>query len=115
MSTKLNMSKINQEEVSVWNDMKLALNAHNSYYVRQPFYPHNMDSWEKEHKDLEHQYHEKLKNMISMRVKLEMEAAQTLVMLQHREVNKVKRIANKEKAEITQVVPRRSSRISLRC
>jgi hypothetical protein len=115
MTTKLNMSNINQEEVSVWNDMKLALNAHNSYFVRQPFYPHNMDSWEKEHKDLEHKYHEKLKNMISMRVKLEIEAAQTLVMMKEREDKTVKRIAQKEKAAITQVVPRRSSRISLRC
>jgi len=83
-----------------------------------------MDSWEKDHKELEHEYHEKLKNMISVRVKFEaeenqrekeMEAAQAIIMLQHREEKKVKRIAKKEKVASTPIVPRRSSRISLRC
>jgi len=83
-----------------------------------------MDSWEKEHKELEHEYHKKLKNMISVRVKFEaeenqrekeMEAAQAIIMLQHREEKKVKRIAKKEKVASTPIVPRRSSRISLRC
>ena len=121
MSTKLNMSKINHEELSVWNEMQMALNEHKSYFARKPFYPHNMDSWEKEHKDLEHRYHEKLKNMISVRVKFEMaeiqlenemEAVQTLIMMKNSEEKPVKRIAKKEKVAASTPVLRRSSRIN---
>ena len=49
---------LNFEERGVWNTMKRALKEHNSYNVRQKFYPQNMDSWEKEHKEIEQRYRE---------------------------------------------------------
>ena len=39
--------------------MKLALKAHNSYDVRKEYYPLNMESWEKEHKEIEEGYYDR--------------------------------------------------------
>ena len=125
MTIKLNKSQFNREEVAVWNEMKSALKTHNSYWVRKQFYPHNMDSWENEHKDLEHTYHVKLQNMVLTREKFEkeeiqreteMEVAKSLLLMKKREEYSLKKrkLAEQRKTTNANIVPRRSNRISAR-
>ena len=111
---------LNFEERGVWNTMKRALKEHNSYNVRQKFYPQNMDSWEKEHKEIEQRYRESIHEMVSARMKFdkeekqrenELEAANALLLIKIREDRKNARIENKENRKNTLPL-RRSSRIS---
>ena len=119
MNSKLIMStKLNREERTLWSNMKLALKAHNSYDVRKEYYPLNMESWEKEHKEIEEGYRTQLEEMITTRIEVEaieaeenakQEAANALIMLNKRKTQKRKREEDR-----TDMVPRRSSRISAR-
>jgi len=118
---------LNFEERGVWNTMKRALKEHNSHNVRQKFYPQNMDSWEKEHKEIEQRYREFIYEMVSARMKFdieekqrereekqrenELEAAKALLLIKIREDRKKARSENKENRKNTSPV-RRSSRIS---
>ena len=123
--------KMNFEERGVWNTMKRALKEHNSRNVRQKFYPLNMDSWEKEHKEIEQRYREVIYEMVSARMKFEkeekqreneLEAANALLLIKIREDRKNARTENKETRKKTRsenkenrknTSPlRRSSRIS---
>ena len=98
--------------------MKIALKAHNSYNVRKEYYPLNMESWEKEHKEIEEGYRTQLEEMITLRLENEaikaeenakMEAANALIIMNKRNSQKRKREEDR-----TNMVPRRSSRISAR-
>ena len=126
MNSKLIMStKLNREERTLWSNMKLALKAHNSYDVRKEYYPLNMESWEKEHNEIEEGYRTQLEEMIALRLEIEaieaeenakmeaenakMEAANALIMMNKRKTQKRKREEDK-----SNTVPRRSSRISAR-
>lgn len=119
MNSKLIMStKLNREERTLWSNMKLALKAHNSYHVRKEYYPLNMESWEKEHNEIEEGYRTQLEEMIALRLEIEaieaeenakMEAANALIMMNKRKTQKRKREEDK-----SSTVPRRSSRISAR-
>ena len=118
---------LNFEERGVWNAMKRALKEHNSYNVRQNFYPQNMDSWKKDHKEIEQTYRELIIEMISIRMKFEreekqremeekqreneLEAAKAILLIKMREEVKKARAENKENRKNTLPV-RRSSRIS---
>jgi len=118
-------TKLNREERTLWSNMKLALKAHNSYDVRKEYYPLNMESWEKEHKEIEEGYRTQLEEMITTRIEVEaieaeenakqeaenakQEAANALIMLNKRKTQKRKREEDR-----TDMVPRRSSRISAR-
>ena len=126
MNSKLIMStQLNREERNVWSNMRIALKAHNSYDVRKEYYPLNMESWEKEHKEIEEGYRTQLEEMIALRLEIEaieaeenakmeeenakMEAANALIMMNKRKTQKRKREEDK-----SSTVPRRSSRISAR-
>lgn len=119
MNSKLIMStELNREEKNVWSKMKIALKAHNSYNVRKEYYPLNMESWEKEHKEIEEGYRRQLEEMITTRLEIEaieaeenakLEAANALIMMNKRKARKIKR-----EEEKSNMVPRRSSRISAR-
>jgi hypothetical protein len=109
-------TKLNREERTLWSNMKLALKAHNSYDVRKEYYPLNMESWEKEHNEIEEGYRTQLEEMIALRLEVEaieaeenakMEAANALIMMN-------KRKTQKRKEDKSSTVPRRSSRISAR-
>ena len=119
MNSKLIMSTtMNFEERGVWNTMKRELKSHDSYNVRKQFYPHNMESWENEHNEMEQEYRAQIEEMIKTRVNVEMEetlreneleAANALVTMSKRKVQKRKMTeANKN------TVVRRSSRLSSR-
>ena len=43
--------------------MKDALNKHNSYFVRKQYYPHNMNAWEEEQREIEMEYRIKIKQL----------------------------------------------------
>ena len=113
---------LNFEERGVWNEMKRELKSHNNYRVRKQFYPHNMEAWEKEHKEIEHKYREHIDKMISVRIIQEKEKAQMieeeervemLVVEEKKLLAKMQRAekAKKRKAEAENVTPtRRSSR-----
>jgi hypothetical protein len=101
--------------------MNYALKEHNSYYVRQQYYPHNMESWEKEHNEMEQEYRTQIAEMIKTRVKFEMEethreneleAARALVLLNKRSVQKRKRDERNKSVENVNTVVRRSTRIA---
>ena len=116
MNSKLILStQLNYEERGVWIRMKNALKEHNSYYVRQQYYPLNMENWENKQKEIEQEYRGKLDEMITMRLDFEakeklreneLDAANALVMMNKRKSQKRKREDN------SNTVPRRSSRIS---
>lgn len=105
MSTKQFMNtEMNNDEHMYWNEMKIALRKHNSYTVRKAFYPHNMDAWENEHREIEKSYRINLNEMISKRRQFEMEeeqreneklAADALLLLKKREEKKNLKIAKK--------------------
>ena len=122
MNPKLIMSTtMNFDERGVWNKMKSELNSHNSYNVRKQYYPHNMESWEKEHNEMEQEYRAQIEEMIKTRVNFDMEetlreneleAASALVMLNKRSVQKRKREDRKKSVENVNTVMRRSTRIA---
>ena len=117
MNSKLILStKLNYEERSVWSMMTNTLKEHNSYYVRQQYYPLNMENWENKKKEIEQEYRGKLEEMITMRLAFEAEeklredeldAAKALVMMNKRKSQKRKRSEDN-----SNTVLRRSSRIS---
>ncbi len=122
MNPKLIMSTtMNFDERGVWNKMKSELKHHNSYNVRKQYYPHNMESWEDEHNEMEQEYRAQIEEMIKTRVKFEMEetlreneleAASALVMLNNRSVQKRKREERKKTEVNVNTVMRRSTRIA---
>ena len=117
MNSKLILStKLNYEERSVWSMMTNTLKEHNSYYVRQQYYPLNMENWENKKKEIEQEYRGKLEEMITMRLAFEakeklredeLDAAKALVMMNKRKSQKRKRAEDN-----SNTVLRRSSRIS---
>ena len=115
-SAKIMSTSLNNEERGLWSTMRKALNDHNSYFVRQSYYPHNMESWEKEYKEIEQYYRGQLEEMVKMRLVFEkneiyqadkLEAANALVMMSKRKGQKRKRMEDN-----SNIVPRRSSRLS---
>ena len=117
-STLIMSTQLNREERNVWSNMRIALKSHNSYDVRKEYYPLNMESWEKEHKEIEEGYRTQLEEMITTRLEIEaieaeenakMEAANALIMMNKRKTQKRKREEDK-----SNTVPRRSSRIIAR-
>ena len=109
-------TSLNKEERGLWSNMQEALKDHNSYFVRQSYYPHNMESWANEYKEIEQEYRGQLEEMVKSRLVVEnketyqadeLEAANALVMMSKRKGQKRKRTeAN------SNIVPRRSSRLS---
>jgi hypothetical protein len=80
-----------------------------------------MESWEKEHNEMEQEYRTQIAEMIKTRVKFEMEethreneleAARALVLLNKRSVQKRKRDERNKSVENVNTVVRRSTRIA---
>ena len=116
-SAKIMSTSLNKEERGLWSKMQKALNDHNSYYVRQSYYPHNMEKWENEYKEIEQNYRGQIEEMVKCRVVFEknekyreneLEAANALVMMskQNGQKRKIPHQDNENRAV------RRSSRLS---
>lgn len=111
----------NKTELMIWIDMQRELRDHRSYFVRKKFYPHNMDEWQKEHREIEQKYRKELlslKREQDKNKKIEKQqqeqrdindAADALLMLR-----KSKRVQKQKKKIIKNevVTLRRSSRIA---
>jgi agmatine/peptidylarginine deiminase len=115
-SAKIMSTSLNNEERGLWSKMQEALKDHNSYFVRQSYYPHNMESWEKEYKEIEQEYRGQLEEMVKSRLVFEkketyqadeLEAANALVTMSQIKVQKRKRTEANENRAV-----RRSSRLS---
>jgi antirestriction protein ArdC len=104
---------MNHDERECWRDMKKALATHNSFRVRQKFYPHNMDTWDKEHRKIESFYRTKLNEMLTTRLEAKKAHAEKDI---EREVTRKKRaserIAVKLQAALNAANVRRSTRIA---
>jgi hypothetical protein len=117
-SAKIMSTSLNKEERGLWSKMQESLKDHNSYFVRQSYYPHNMESWEKEYKEIEQEYRGQIDEMVKRRLVLEknekyredeLEAANALVMMSKTTGQKRKR--KRTEANSNRAV-RRSSRLS---
>jgi hypothetical protein len=111
---------MNGEEHMCWLEMTNALNKHNDYYVRKQYYPHSMNVWEKEHRELEQSYRRKINEAMTARIKLdavethvenEQLAARALLMLKERDERKNSRAAKKVTTPGSNTI-RRSTRIA---
>tara|TARA_B100000902_G_C26900238_1_gene711742 strand:+ start:129 stop:488 length:360 start_codon:yes stop_codon:yes gene_type:complete len=107
------------DEKNIWHTMQKELKEHRSYFVRKQFYPHNMEQWDKEHREIEQKYRKQLNKLrISKKEQQSKErkekeeqlindAADALLMLK-----KSKQVPKKKKVKNEVVVLRRSSRIA---
>jgi hypothetical protein len=113
------------EERTYWREMKNALATHNSFRVRQVYYPHNMDTWDKEHREIESFYRTKLNEMLTTRVEAKNVrlAAEALLMLKASTENEIEReatrkrrasdrLAKKQEDALNAANTRRSTRIA---
>tara|TARA_Y100001980_G_C14540322_1_gene318008 strand:+ start:386 stop:763 length:378 start_codon:yes stop_codon:yes gene_type:complete len=110
MSLKVEIETYN--EVKLWREMNGALKAHNSRKCRQEFYPHNMDKWYEEHREIELSYRKRILESNKKRQThelntLKLEAAEGLLKLKNSKVPR-----SKSKKQNTIEVLRRSSRIA---
>ena len=133
VSTKLTMTTaMNREERECWREMKNALATHNSFRVRQSYYPHNMETWDKEHREIESFYRTKLNEMLTTRLEAKnakkeredvMLAAEALLMMKasaEKEIEREEtrkrrasdRLAKKQEAALNAANIRRSTRIA---
>lgn len=133
MSVKQMMNtELSYEERAYWQEMKSALKQHDTYHVRKQFYPHKMNVWEDEHREIEKSYRTNLNEMIRKRREFEKEAekleneklaAEALLMMKERAEKEIEREANrkiraserlakKEEAAINSGKIRRSRRIA---
>ena len=116
-SAKIMSTALNKEERGLWSNMQAALKDHNSYFVRQSYYPHNIESWENKYKEIEQEYRGQLEEMVKSRLVVEnketyqadeLEAANALVTMSKRRGQK-RKITHQD----TEIRPvRRSSRLS---
>ena len=129
MSTKLTMTTaMNCDERECWREMKNALATHNSFRVRQSYYPHNMETWDKEHREIESFYRTKLNEMLTTRLEAKkakkeredvMLAAEALLMMKasaEKEIERKRRasdrLAKKQEEALNAANIRRSTRIA---
>ena len=114
MSLKVEI--VSCEEAELWREMKSTLKIHNSYNGRQEFYPHNMDKWYKEHREIELSYRKRILELNEERRKdnlnvLKLEAAKGLLKLKNSKPPTLKPIRKSKKQNTIEVL-RRSSRIA---
>ena len=114
----MNLVKETNERI-IWNDMQKDLKKHRSYFVRKQFYPHNMDEWNREHREIGQKYRKQLDTVRVSKKKQQSQerkdkeeqlindAADALLMLK-----KSKRVPKKKNVKNEVVVLRRSSRIA---
>ena len=120
----LNKHKMNNEELNLWRTMQRELKEHNSHYVRKEFYPHNMDKWESQHKNIENKYRKMIFEMQRKRINFEKNelcreeimAVEALIMMKNSKeklsIEREKRKVKKQKKIYINNLPRRSSRLA---
>tara|TARA_B100001287_G_scaffold79442_1_gene66177 strand:- start:124 stop:492 length:369 start_codon:yes stop_codon:yes gene_type:complete len=107
MSLKVEIETYN--EVKLWREMNGALKDHNSRKCRQEFYPHNMDKWYEEHREIELSYRKRI--LESNKKRQTLEAAEGLLKLKNSKVPRSNPIRKSKKQNTIEVL-RRSSRIA---
>jgi len=122
---KLNKHQMNYEELKLWRTMKKELHQHNTHYVRSKFFPHKMNEWQSEHKEIENKYRKEICEMQTKRIDFEkaerlredeIAAAEALVMMRFVEERKIKYRKQREQRKLQNETSysgvRRSSRIA---
>ncbi len=122
MNTDKMLKVETNEERNLYREMKIALDKHNSYYVRKTYYPYRMDAWETQKRAIEFEYRSKIHALINDRKQEEMlmkqqanedeieNAATTLLKLKH-SLPKKKNAYSLKSVNDTNVPIRRSTRI----
>ena len=116
---KLELKSI--EERSIWKMMQAELTYHNSYTVKQRYFPNDMDSWREMKSEIENKYRSEIETLQIYRKQTEkhdamMEAAETLLIMKKREEYKEFYKAGRTKKTSTGTsTHRRSSRIANKC
>lgn len=100
------------DQIHLYNEMKKALHDHNSYFVRKKYYPHNMDAWEEEYRDIEMEYRTRIRELTCKEKKVDKENNEREELLQAAEgLLKLKRSTRQRKTN-NKTPLRRSSRIA---
>lgn len=107
---------LSKAEMSLWNEMQHHLKKRNNYHFKKQYYPFRIDLWERENKEIESTYRNKISLLIKER-KNETEAANALLLLSkscNKELMRSNRLYQKQLARIVYAPEniRRSKRIA---